>query len=98
MWTKLEPATDPIQLAPPDMVIAVGFGAAYVSRDGESVWEEHLQAEWETLWTVERAEQEAAKDPEHDWRIHRVGPLNEGHWQRQGVNRWVLYEVGDGFA
>lgn len=81
-----------------EKVICVGFGAAYVSCDGETVWQEHPEAEWDSLWTVQRAEHEAMNRPNADWRIHIIGPLHEGHWQRQGVGEWVMYEIGDGFA
>jgi hypothetical protein len=81
-----------------DKVIAVGFGAAYVARNGETIWQEDTNAEWSELWTVQMAEDAARKDPDQDWRIHLIGPLAEGHWQRQGPNAWVMYAIGDGFA
>ena len=87
---------------PMDAMIAVGFGDANLTRDGEVVWDErsvaHIATGWDDFWTVERAEQEAAKDPDHDWRIHLVAPLSERHYQRQGEKHWVLYEKGIGFA
>jgi len=89
---------EPRSILPMSKVIAVGFGAAYVSRDGETFWQEDCRAEFESLWTVQRAEDTAANDPDHDWRIHLVGPLSEGHWQRQASGEWVMYAIGDGFA
>lgn len=91
------PALEPRKIASMEMVICVGFGSAYVSRDGETVWQEQQEAEWDDLWTVEKAESVASLDPDHDWRIHRIGPLSEFHWQRQG-NEWVMYHKGEGFA
>lgn len=94
----LQPALQPRQVLPLEKVIAVGFGAAYVSRDGDTVWQEDVRADWNDLWTVAQAEQVAEEDPLHDWRIHIIGPLAEGHWQRQSAGQWVMYEKGDGFA
>ena len=93
-----EEPIEPRHILPMDIVIAVGFGAAYVSCDGETVWQEDCRADWTTLWTVQMAEDASVKDPEHDWRIHLVGPLAEGHWQRQSVGEWVMYSKGEGFA
>lgn len=98
MMMILQPALEPLSVLPMDKVICVGFGAAFVTRDGDTVWEECLATQWEDFWTVSQAEQVAEEDPLHDWRIHIIGPLAEGHWQRQAAGRWVLYEKGDGFA
>jgi len=84
------PPLEPRHVLSLDKVIAVGLGAAFVTRDGETIWN--------TLWTVQQAEDEAAKEPERDWRIHLIGPLAEGHWQRQDAGTWVMYEKGEGFA
>jgi hypothetical protein len=81
---------------PMDAIIAVGFGCAQVTKNGEVIYDE---PEDETkFWTVQDAENVALKDPDNDWRIHLVGPLSEGHYQRQGNGHWVLYEKGMGFA
>jgi len=92
------PQLEPRHVLSLDKVIAVGFGAAFVTRDGETIWQEDIRAEWNILWTVQQAEDEAAKEPERDWRIHLIGALAEGHWQRQDVATWVMYEKGEGFA
>jgi hypothetical protein len=86
------------EILPMDAVIGVGFGCAALTKDGDTVWQEPNNAAWEHLMTVEQAEALAAKDPDHDWRIHKVAPLSERHWQRQGEKHWVLYEKGEGFA
>lgn len=83
---------------PMDSIIAVGFGEASLTRDDETVWEELPHMEEEDFMTVKQAEAIAAADPRHDWRIHKVAPLSERHYQRQGENHWVLYEKGQGFA
>jgi hypothetical protein len=93
-----EEPIEPRHILPMDKVIAVGFGAAYVSCDGETIWHQSGDIDFAKLWPVQRAEDTAASNPYHDWRIHLVGPLAEGHWQRQGVGEWVMYAKGDGFA
>jgi hypothetical protein len=81
------------------MEIQVGFGSAFVTKDDETVWDEQC-AEYhdEKMWTVEDAEKAAVSDPDHDWRIHRHGPLHGEVFQRQGQNEWVCIESEQGFA
>ena len=82
-----------------DAIIAVGFGCATVEKNNQIVYDEMRCGEDpDKFWTCERAEQEARKDPDNDWRIHLVAPLSERHYQRQGDNNWVLYKRGKGFA
>lgn len=83
-------------VAPLDMVIAVGFGAAIVSRDGREVFdgerypdEEHQLAEFEA---------QAALDPDHDWRVTLEAPLRSAVYQRHEAGQWVLIASGTGFA
>jgi hypothetical protein len=84
---------------PMDSLIAVGFGYARVTKGTETVYDEmDTDGEEESLWTAQKAEDEAVKAPDHDWRIHLVAPLSERHYQRQGDDLWVLYEKGIGFA
>jgi hypothetical protein len=83
---------------PMDGVIAVGFGYAAVTRDGQHIYEEPPDLDESKMWTGQMAEEAAKKDPDHDWRIHLVAPLSERHYQRQGDGHWVLYERGEGFA
>jgi hypothetical protein len=81
-------------------LIAVGFGDAWLSRDGEVIWREgpaYIEEESDIM-TVGQAEELAAKDPDHDWRIHYYGPLSEEYFQRQGEGMWVRYAKGRGFA
>lgn len=85
-------------VAPEDMIIAVGFGVATVTKNGKTIYDEHSIKDENDLWTVKEAETEALKDEDNDWRIHLVAPLSERHYQRQGKNKWVLYEKGLGFA
>ena len=81
-----------------DARLAIGFGAATLTRDGEVVWEETGDTEWEDCLTVEQAETLAAADPDRDWRIHINAPLSEFHYQRHGEGAWMLYERGLGFT
>lgn len=81
---------------PEDGVIAVGFGCAQLTKDGEIVFQE--SSDDEEFMTGADAERLAAADPDHDWRIHLTGPLRERHFQRQGDKNWVLYQQGEGFA
>ena len=85
-------------VAPDNMVIAVGFGEATVTKNGKIIYDELSIKNEEDLWTLEDAELEALKDEDNDWRIHLVAPLSERHYQRQGKNHWVLYAKGQGFA
>lgn len=111
-WTKVAPytgtkyigclncSTAGHDVAPLDMWIAVGFGEAHVEKDGKTVWSETRDAfdDESKLWTVADAEREAAKDPDHDWRIEKYGPLHGEVYQRHGPEQWVLIESNMGFA
>lgn len=110
-WTKLPPlerksihvgclcCSTAAQVAHMDMGIAVGFGAAYVTRDGEEFYdgEADYQQGKEPL-TVGAIESIAALDPDHDWRIVKEGPLHGETFQRHEPARWVCVESNQGFA
>ena len=110
-WTKLEPLTEQqagfrsgcFTCGPQPMAIlmhasiAVGFGYAGVTRDGLEVWSESDAVDGE-VWEVQDAEDEALKDPDHDWRIIFHGPLSESEYQRHSAGQWVLVRKGQGFA
>jgi len=81
---------------PYDGLIAVGFGYAALTKDGEVVIQEGPNDE--EIMTCADAEKLAEANPDHDWRIHLVGPLRERLFQRQGVGNWVLIKQGEGFA
>lgn len=83
---------------PMNSLIAVGFGYASVTKNGEEIYNENNLNSGDKLWTTQNAENEALKDEDNDYRIHLVAPLSERHYQRQGKNNWVLYEKGTGFA
>lgn len=82
---------------PMDATIAVGFGDAGVTKDGVSVWSEAADPDVD-YWTAQDAEDEALKDPDHDWRIYFYGPLSESEYQRHSAGQWVLVKKGMGFA
>lgn len=83
---------------PLDAHIAVGFGDASLWRDGKRVMGEEPQMEFDETPTVAQAEEIAAADPDHDWRIRYKAPLSDNTYQRQGTGNWVLIEKGMGFA
>lgn len=108
-WEKLQPIEGGYggclhcgyqhEILPMEAVIAVGFGAAYLTRDNDCIYDEQdVPKRRADYMTVEEAEKLAAADPDHDWRISLVAPLSERHYQRQGDKHWVLYEKGQGFA
>lgn len=111
MWKKEEPI-DPKDLhigclncstaaleAPMELAIAVGFGAAYVTRGDELVYDgEQAMKEGKEPWTVADAEAIAVQDPDHDWRIVKYGPLHGEIFQRHGPGKWVCIESDPGFA
>lgn len=109
-WTKQPPIHGTIHgcflnptydIAPMDMLIAVGFGDARVTRDGETVYSElklPKDATEDMFWTTQDAENEALKDPDHDWRIVLYAPLYGRIFQRQGDGEWVLIGENEGFA
>ncbi len=85
-----------------DMMIAIGFGAAVVTRNGQQMidGEGAAQAAGGPVFTVRDAEDMAAKDPDAAavWRIEIDGPLWSAKWERQGPSRWVCVAAGEGFA
>lgn len=85
-------------VAPMTMIIAVGFGSAYLQKGNEIIYDENMLEEGSDYWTVQDAENVAKKDPDHDWRIVKYGPLHGESFQRQGDNNWVCIESNPGFA
>lgn len=90
---------------PEDGLVAVGFGTASLTKDGEEVWSEQSenhkaeQEKRDPLYLEGKdCEEMAAKDPDHDWRIEIMAPLYEATYQRQGEKHWVLVQRGEGFA
>lgn len=109
----LDGRTNPCLCCPPipsqlplDALIAVGFGAAILSKDGEPIYIEgqggvHDLASAFTRYhdmTVEQAEIIALSDESADWRITLHGPFHGETYQRHGKEKWLLVEKVDGFA
>jgi len=80
------------------MRIAVGFGIACVTKDGECVFMEKPDMDWKDIPTLMKFENTARKDPNHDWRVILEAPLRSREYQRQGKTCWVLIKSGQGFA
>lgn len=84
------------RVAPMNMLIAVGFGYAAVTRGSKVVFREKPNDD--DLHYLEEFEAMAAKDPDHDWRVVLNAPLRSRTYQRHGPGKWVLIESGEGFA
>jgi hypothetical protein len=109
-WTKKEPMQGghggclhcgyQYDIAPMDMIIAVGFGCAQVTKNGRIVYDENRECKdnWDNAWTTQRAEEEALKDPDNDWQINMQAPLSGRTYQRQGDGIWALIDKNIGFA
>lgn len=86
------------RVAPMDMIIAVGFGSACVTKNGELVYHEQGVENDDDYWTVQDAENAALKEPDCDWRIEKFAPLHGETFQRHGNGLWVCIESNKGFA
>ena len=77
-----------------------GFGGWDVTKDGELYFMEpaHIEKEWEEWKQLKEIEEEAKKDPNHDWRCNFNLPLRGGSYQRHDNDKWVLIESNQGFA
>lgn len=85
--------------APLDMEIAVGFGDAFVTKNGTIIYDgEKAYREGKTVKKVKYFENLARKEPKADWRIIKNGALHGETFQRQGKNNWVCIESNQGFA
>jgi hypothetical protein len=84
------------KIAPMDMLIAVGFGMAQVTKDDDVVFSE--QPNDEEYHALSEFEAMAKDDPDHDWRVALEAPLRSREYQRQGDDKWVLINSGMGFA
>ncbi len=78
--------------------VSEGFGEAIIRKDSEFIYKALYDLEWKDAFTLQKFENSARKDPNHDWRFELILPLREAEYQRQGDNNWVLVKVGEGFA
>jgi len=84
--------------APMDMEICVGFGEAYVTKDGVQIYDgEQDYRNDKQPKLVKDIEAMAIEDPDHDWRIIKYGPLHGETFQRQD-GKWICVESNGGFA
>ena len=81
-----------------DTRIGVGFGFATLTKDDVAIWNETADLAFEDLMTVAKADEMAATDPDHDWRIVFDGPLRGSTYQRHGEMQWILVAKNRGFA
>jgi hypothetical protein len=82
-----------------EKVIAVGFGSAECTKNGELIYDgEDDYQHGKDPKTIGDMEAIAAADPENDWRVCFFGPLHGETYQRHGVNTWVMIESNMGFA
>jgi hypothetical protein len=85
--------------APMNMQIAVGFGDAFVTKNGKVIYDgEKDLRERGKARTVKYFENLARKEPKADWRIIKYSPLHGEIFQRQGKNNWVCVKSNKGFA
>ena len=77
-----------------------GFGGWDVTKDGELYFMEaaHIEKGWKEWKQLKEIEEEAKKDPNHDWRCNYNLPLRGGSYQRHDNDKWVLIESNRGFA
>jgi hypothetical protein len=82
-----------------DMMIAVGFGSAYATKDGVLIYdgEQDYRAGNEPK-TLSFIEEIAKAEPAADWQVILYGPLCGEIYQRQGDAKWVLIDSNEGFA
>lgn len=86
-------------IAPMDMIISVGFGEAYVTKDGEEIYNEmNVPVTSDDYWTVQDAEDYASKEPNHVYKIIMYAPLHGETYQRNNKGEWVLINTNRGFA
>jgi hypothetical protein len=108
-WTKIKPYEGtihqgclncpPVQkIADLDMVVAVGFGDAHVSRGDKIIYQENPNDDGDDWHYLQEFEDMALKDPDHDWRLVLFGPLRGREYQRHGPGKWVLIDSNKGFA
>lgn len=79
------------------MLVAVGFGYAAVTKDGDEVWSESGQED-QDCYDLAHWEELAAADPDHDWQVKVHGPLRGFTYQRHDPGKWVLVDSNEGFA
>lgn len=82
---------------PLDTEISIGFGSCWVMKDDNCVYSETPWAD-EDAPKLQKFEDQAKADPDHDWQVHFRGAMSKETYQRHGDGSWVLIEKGVGFA
>lgn len=80
-----------------DTILYNGFGGWSVTKDGELFYLDDNNTEFEDSKSLRFIEEQAAADPDHDWRAIGFFPLHGETYQRQN-GKWVLVERNEGFA
>lgn len=110
-WTKLPPiekgavnqgclcCQTPSIVALLEKKIAVGFGSAVCTKDGEQIYDgEQDYQDGNEPKSIGDMEALAESDPDHDWRVRFDGPLHGETYQRHMEGTWVMVETNMGFA
>lgn len=84
-------------ILPLETEISVGFGSATVMKGQECLYNECPGGN-EDAPRLQKFEDLAKADPDHDWQVHFYGAMSEETYQRHGDGSWVLVEKGMGFA
>ena len=74
------------------------FGGWIITRNGKVFFCDIEDREWKDYKTLLYIEKKARLDPNRDWRAVLDLALRSAVYQRQGYNKWVLVEKGQGFA
>ena len=82
---------------PLNEIFAVGFGSSGITKDDQCVYDEQ-ETEGDNYPALQKFEDMAAADPDHDWRLYRHGPMKGEVYQRHETGLWVLIEEDRGFA
>jgi len=110
VWKKIKPLEKPPESgclncgSKPSVLpmnwILIFYGSCVLTKDKKSIWDMPFgqgEGKYENKpWTLQKLENIAKKDPEHDWRLSIDIPLWSGVWQRQGDKQWVAIENGMG--
>lgn len=81
-----------------DTELYQGFGGYHVEKNGEVFYFPDSDLKWEEYKTLAQIEEDAAKEPDADWRVILNNPFRGATWQRHGKDEWVLIETNLGFA
>lgn len=87
-----------------NMLVGVGFGTAIVTKDGELIFDENNEDKYsqhldeDGFASLKTFKALAKQSPNSNWLCTMFAPLWNATWQRQGDDKWVCIETGEGFA